>query len=168
MTLYELTGDMLALKEMLEDPGTDVQLIMDTIEAVEGQIEAKVDGYGAVIRELEAEAKALKEEAARMKERQAVIENRNKYLKLAIFNVLKAMGKTKVDGTIFHFSIQKNGGTLPVMLDVPEDQIPEVFQKITRTVDTKAVAEYLKAESEEGRLVEWAHFGERGESLRLK
>ncbi len=46
MNLYELTGQFLQLQQMLEDPETEADVIKDTMEAVEGEIEVKADGYG--------------------------------------------------------------------------------------------------------------------------
>lgn len=46
MNLYELTGQFLILQQMLEDPDAEIDVIKDTMEAVEGEIEVKADGYG--------------------------------------------------------------------------------------------------------------------------
>ena len=49
-SLYELTGELMRLFEMLEDPEMDEQAVRDTMEAVEGEFDAKVDGWCRVSR----------------------------------------------------------------------------------------------------------------------
>ena len=60
MTLYELTSDYLTLLEMAEDPDIDIQAFDDTLEGLEGEIEAKADGYAKVITTLNGDAALLK------------------------------------------------------------------------------------------------------------
>ena len=57
-TLYELTQDYQALLEMMEDT-EDAQVVIDTLEGVEGEIEIKADGYAKVMRQLEGEVVML-------------------------------------------------------------------------------------------------------------
>ena len=52
MRLYELTGQFLELLDMLEDEEVDEQVIMDTLESVEYEIEDKADGYAKIIKAL--------------------------------------------------------------------------------------------------------------------
>lgn len=46
--IYELTGQFLQLLDMLEDEEVDEQVIMDTLESVEYEIEDKADGYAKI------------------------------------------------------------------------------------------------------------------------
>ena len=65
-TLYSLTGEMMELLAMLNDPDTDNQIIEDTLEGVQFELEKKAENYVMVIRQLESDAKALKEEKERL------------------------------------------------------------------------------------------------------
>ena len=49
MTLYNLTVQFQTILEMAEDTELDPQLIADTLEGVEGEIEVKLDSYGIVM-----------------------------------------------------------------------------------------------------------------------
>lgn len=81
-TLYEITGDYLRLLEMLESEETiDSKTFADTLEGIEGELEAKADGYARVMKELNAEAKKYEEEINRMTERMNTLNNRSKLLK---------------------------------------------------------------------------------------
>ena len=52
--LYELTNNYETLLNMLYDEDADEEMILDTLESIEGEIEDKADGYAKIIRELEA------------------------------------------------------------------------------------------------------------------
>ena len=44
-TLYELTGELLELMDMMEDPDCDPQMIQDTMEGSELEFEEKVERF---------------------------------------------------------------------------------------------------------------------------
>lgn len=58
-SLYELTGRMDYLRQLLEDPEAEEQVILDTIESIDYEIEEKADGYAKIIRMLNAEVDAI-------------------------------------------------------------------------------------------------------------
>ena len=51
--LYQLTNDYETVLNMLYDEDADEQMILDTLEAIEGEIEDKADNYAKIIKELE-------------------------------------------------------------------------------------------------------------------
>lgn len=163
--LYELTKDMLGLQEFLEGDleGFDEETIRDTIEAVQGTYEDKLEAYCKVIRNLEADCTALKNEENRLKDKRRSLEHNIDRLKRAMFDSMKTTGTTKVKGTIFTVSIQKNGGKLPVIVDVDIADLPDELVRVTEAPDLDAITKLL----EQGES-KYAHFGERGESLRIK
>lgn len=164
ISLYELTGQFLQLQEMIEDPDVDVQAINDTMEAIEGEIELKADGYAKVIRNMEGSLAAVKAEQERLSARKNVLELGIKKLKDNLQASMKATGKTKFKTDLFSFSIQKNGGKLPVIVDVPVEELPDDYVIVTEKPDLTAIGTYLAAHPE----CTFAHYGERGESLRIK
>ena len=166
-TLYQLTEDMQLLLDLMLDDEMDPQTLYDTLEGLVGQIEDKADGYGAVIRQIETETAALRAEEKRMAARRQKLEARAAYMKDRIKSVMDVMGVRKLDGNLFHWSIQKNGGKLPVVVDDVE-KVPERYLVIHKDIDRTAIAEYLEHAAAAHVEVPWARFGERGESLRLK
>ena len=60
--LYELAEEWDTVAEMLYDSETDEQVILDTLESIEGEIEDKADNYAKLIRTIKADAEVLKEE----------------------------------------------------------------------------------------------------------
>ena len=66
--LYQLTNNYEIVLNMLYDEDADEEMILDTLEAIEGEIEDKADNYAKIIKELEAKQNARKEEAKRLTE----------------------------------------------------------------------------------------------------
>lgn len=160
MNLYELTATYQRLQNEIEN-GEDY----DGILAVIGdEIETKADGYARVIRNMEAQAASFKEEEKRIADKRKRLEAGVEKLKQNLFDSMKKTGKEKFKTDLFSFSIQKNGGADPVIVDVETDDLPDDLVQITEKPDLKAIAAYIK---ETGDLT-YAHFGERGESLRIK
>ena len=51
-TLYELTSDFAELFDMLYDEDVDSQTVVDTMEAIDMEIEDKADAYARIIQQL--------------------------------------------------------------------------------------------------------------------
>ncbi len=159
--LYQLTNDYETVLNMLYDEDADEQMILDTLESIEGEIEDKANNYAKIIKELEAKQNARKEEAKRLTESAKVFENRVKALKSNLFNSMKATGKTKFATDLFSFNIAKNGGKQTLTID---GEVPEEYTKTITENDTDKIRQAL----EKGEKLTFAHFEPRGESLRIK
>lgn len=123
-TLYELKNDWLTLYDMMSDDNSDEEIIKDTMEALEGEIESKADGYAMVRAQLRADAEAIKFEEARLACRRKSIENNIKRLEGSLMDAMELTGKTKFKTTLFSYGIQNN--PVSVVID-DETQIPELF-----------------------------------------
>jgi hypothetical protein len=148
---------------MLEDT-VDDQVLLDTLEGVQGEYELKLEAYCKVIKNLEADMDALKAEAKRLTDKRKVLENNVDRLKKAMFDSMKATGTDKVKGQIFTVAIQKNGGKLPVIVDVDTSELPDELVKVVESPDLEAMYNVLLTHGTS----KYCHFGERGESLRIK
>lgn len=163
-TMYELTADYMAVLEMAQDPEIDPQAITDTLEAIGGAIEDKAENTAIIMKELEAEATKVKAEEQRLKERRASLENNVKNIKQRLFDAMKLTGKEKFRTALFNFSIAKNGGKIPVIVDVDCSELPDDLVTITEKPNLDAIAAFLENNPES----KFAHFGQRGETLRIK
>lgn len=165
MRLYEITGDLLQLQSMLEDSVED-DVLKDTLEAVQGEFDYKLEQYAKVIKNLEADVDALKNEAKRLTDKRKVLENNITRLNAAMFDSMKATGTSKVKGQLFTVAIQKNGGKVPVIMaeGTTTEHLPDQLVNIVETPNLDAIREVLEA----GKVVEGFSLGERGESLRIK
>lgn len=159
--IYELTSDYEKVINMLYDEDADEEAILDTLEAIEGEIEIKADNYAKLIKELEADEKAREEEAKRLISSAGVLKNRAKMLKQNLYNSMKITGKTKFTTDLFSFNIAKNGGKQALTID---GDVPEEYTKTVIETDTDKIRKDL----EEGKELNFAHLEERGESLRIR
>lgn len=160
-TMYELTADYMAVLQLATDPDFDPDVIADTLEAIDGEIEIKAENTAKVLKELEAEAAKLKVETERLEARKKSIENNVKAIKGRLYDAMKATGKEKFKTTLFSFNIQKN----PVKLVIDDEtKIPKkYFVPQPAKLDAAKLKEDLKA----GAVRKYAHL-EQGESLRIK
>lgn len=76
MTLYSLNVQMQTILEMAEDDELDPQLIADTLEGLEGEVEDKLDSYGIVMNELLMDVEKIDVELKRLTDTKKRI-NRN-------------------------------------------------------------------------------------------
>lgn len=159
-TLYELTGQYRELLELAESEELDKQLIADTLEGLDGEIEIKADGYAKVIRELEGKADLLKNEIERLSKRKSAIENNIKSMKEALQNAMFITGKTKFKTDLFNFNIQKNPPRL--VIDKPEEVPEEYLMPQEPKINSKAIKDMLKEKE-----LPFAHL-EQSESLRIR
>lgn len=162
-SLYEVTGNILTLQELLESPLDDEDILKDTLEAVQGEYEAKIEAYCKVIKNIEADMEAFKMEAKRLSEKAKMLENNRDRLKRAMFDSMKATNTPKIKAGVFNVAIQKNGGKLPVIVDVDTADLPSQCVKVQMSPDLEAIAKLIDSGN-----TQYAHYGERGESLRIK
>ena len=129
-TLYELTGEMITLMDWMNDPETDAQMIADTLEGLQYELELKAEGYCKVIRQFEADAETYKKEAERFSQKQAICENNAKRMKEALMKAMVATGhddKNGLNAGLFKLKIAGNGGKQPLKIT---GQVPEQFVKM--------------------------------------
>lgn len=160
-TLYQLSEEYQELMSMALDPDVDPEALADTLEGIEGEIENKADGYAKVMRNLDADASAIKAEIARLTERKKHIEANVDRMKRSLETAMRLTGKTKFKTSLFSFNIQKNPASLKI--DNP-DKIPAEF---LIPQDPKIDTVGIKKELKEGTVFDWCHL-EQGESLRIK
>ena len=153
-----------SLQELLEDPDVESDEIKAAMDDLNVEIEKKADGYAKVIRNLEGNLAAVKAEQEKLTAKKNVLESGIKRLKEDLQEVMTATGKRKFKTDLFSFNIQKNGGADPVIVDVPTEELPDDLVIVTEKPDLKAIAAYIKETGD----ITFAHFGERGESLRIK
>lgn len=160
--LYELKENYKQIASMLYEEEIDEQCILDTLESIEGEIDEKADNYAVIIKELLGDAEICKQEKLRLEARQKSFENRAKLLKDKLQEVMIETGKTKFKTAKFSFGIQKNGGLAPLWVDEDYSNIPQKYLKVEP--DNTKIRQALDT----GENIMFAHYEERGESLRIK
>ena len=164
MTLYELTSEYMELLAMLEDPDTDETVILDTLEGVGGELEEKADGYARVMRQMDADAAAIKAEEERLHNRRKSLENRSAWLKSRLQNVMELTGKTKFKTELFSFGIQKN----PASVVIDEQYIENIPAEYLIAQDPKIDRQKIKEDLKAGKDLEGIAHLEQTESLRIR
>ena len=162
--LYEIAAEYQLLTDLLDDPEADGESITAAWNNISGELETKADNYAKIIRDLESRLEGIKAEQQRLTNRKQQIEKNIEWLKTTLYSVMKETGKTKFKTDLFNFGIQKNGGALPVIVDEEIDKLPENMIIVSKKPDLKAIGDYIKETGD----ITFAHFGERGESLRIK
>lgn len=167
MTLYEITGQMMQLLLMAEDPDSDEinpEVYADTFEGLEGEFEDKCDAWVKVIRQLQADSASLKAENDRITARRRSIENSVDRMINTLKSAMIAVDKPKFKTTLFSYSVQKN----PPKVVMDTDELTSIPVQYLIHQDPKIDTAKLKDDLKAGvRLDGVAHL-EQGESLRIR
>lgn len=148
MNLYEITGDVLKLQEMLvNDP--ENEYVQDTLESLNGELELKATAYCRVIKNMEANLEAYKSEIDRLSKRKKVLENSIQRLKDALLESMKATGKDKIKDDIFTVAIRNNAPKLPSNLDINKVPVDYLIER-EYSIDKRALLNDIKAGKVEG------------------
>ena len=165
MTLYDLTGEVLQLQELLSSGDVvDTELLKNVLSDTTEDYDAKLEAYAKVIKNLSSDVDAIKAETERLTSRKKALENNINALKNRMYESMKAVGKTKVKGELFTVSIQANGGRIPVIVDVDTSELPDDLVKIEEKPDIDAITAYIEKHPD----TKYAHLGERGEGIRIR
>ena len=142
MTLYELTGEYLSLLEMAEDEAIDQDTLMDTMEAIGGELEDKADGYAKIISQLAGDAESIKKQIERLTAMKDRIEGNITAMKKSLEAAMIATGKKKFKTQLFSFNIQKNAPSLDLL---DEDMVPDMFRvPQPDKIDRRAALNFIK------------------------
>lgn len=162
MKLYDLTNQYLELIGMLTDPDIDEEIINDTLEGLQGEIEEKLEGCGMILRQMDGDISMIDAEIKRLQARKKTYENSQKRLKNYILTSMKAMGLPKVKTPLFSFTVR--GGVDSVVV-TDEALVPEEFRvKQPDKIDKAGLKDFLK----KGNVLSFAHLQKGEDSLMVK
>lgn len=161
-TLYTLTGDYLDLMQLADstDPEEE-QAFIDTLDGILGAIDIKADQYAAVMSEISGRKGIIKAEIDRLTAVMRALSNHEDRMKEALYGSMIATDRREIKTDLHTFKIVKNGGKLPLIID---GDVPDKYQKIIMEPDKDLIRTAL----ETGNVLDFAHFGERGEHLSIK
>ena len=154
LRLYDLTEELHSLLDEADDPENEevAQQISRQIEATGAKIEEKLENYAAVVRELDATEKALKEEKSRFDNRMRSIRGHKEKLKAmmtdALFHVKPdGKGVHRVKGERFHLYLANN----PPSVDTENcdiKSIPDEFIQFEPKILARDILSQLKETGE--------------------
>ena len=169
LSLFQLTETLealeLAILEAEDEPQKEA--IAEAYFQTEGDIAEKLDGYAALIAMAENRAAVRRQRAKELqdlaKSDGALVDRLKKTLKW----YFESQNIKKFETVDHRFTLAKNGGKLPLILDsVDCDDVDERFV-VTETI-TRIDKEAIRSALEAGEELDYARFGERGASVRIK
>lgn len=147
MTLYEIDKAIIIATEMAVDPETGELVddaVLKTLEQLQMDRDTKVENIACFIKNLEADAKAIKEEAKNLNARAKAAENKAEHLREYLQFCL-AGEKFQSPKAAISFRHAKKVEVDPEMLDA----IPEQYLRFKDPEpDKKAIGDALKAGQE--------------------
>src|SRR5260364_166657 len=108
LALDVLSEEYRQAAEYLADLDLDAQTVMDTLEAVSGELTAKVRNVAMLIRNQESMAEQIKAGEAQMARRRKAFENRPAHVRQYLFDKLQHLGLQKLDCPYFNIAIRTN------------------------------------------------------------
>lgn len=161
MTLYEIEAEILALLEngftascIDEDGVVDEEKAQEYLERLPIERDKKLESYGLVIKNYEAEIEAIKQEQARLTARRQAKEKQVERLKTAITNSMVLFNQPKFETAKVLFSFRKTSSVEVDMNSLAKEFIKE---KVEYTADKAAIKNAIK----QGEVVEGARIVER-------
>ncbi len=171
-TLYNIGLDVLAIDDLVMEAYEDRESITDeeqeTIdnfvkEIFKNQVK-KLEDYGYLIVQADADAKSFAEEENRLRAKKQAYLNKRDRLKNSVFEYMKLTGTKKKKAGNITFTVCKNGGKSPLLASILPEALPEKYQVIRIDPNNDAIRKDL----EDGQVVEGMELGERGSHVRVK
>lgn len=151
--MYELEGEFLELFAMIDDEEIDEDMLLDTLEAIDGEIEIKAENMAKMMKHIDGEASAIGDEIKRLQARKKALENRSNWLKRSIEQAMRITGKMKFKTALFSFGIQNNPKSVKISDEIDLSIVPQEFLVFSEpTIDKKKLKESIEAGNE----YEWA------------
>lgn len=154
-SMFQISDDIVALNRLLErleeeEAGDEAVILelVDFLEASEGELGQKVDGYVSFYRHLQARAKARREEAAHITQLARFDEKRMERLKEAIKAVSLRLGRKKLEGHTRSITVSRRERPTVDIFDL--QLLPLAFKsaEISWKVNKKAIVDHLMATGE--------------------
>lgn len=161
--LFQLAAEHRALSDKLHDLELDDQTILDTLESESTDLIEKGKNVAAVFRNLESDAKQIKEEEQRLAERRKAYEKRAESLKNYLKTNMEIAGIQKIECPWFVISIAQNPEAVTVDDEslIPRDYFKEI--PVSYVLDKSLLKQAIK----DGYTVPGARLI-RGTNLRIK
>lgn len=152
VSLYELKAQWMELLSLMEE-GEDPEVIQNTLEGIECEIEEKADNYARIIASLNSDIDGISKEIARLQDKKRVLENHVAYLKGNLQDAMILTGKEKFKTELFSFNIQANPASVEIddLTSIPEEFLIPQEPKL----DKKAMKEFLKENN-----ASWGHLNQ--------
>jgi Siphovirus Gp157 len=164
LKLYEITHQFQALEQLTDSDDLPAEVIADTLEALEGDFDAKAVQVAKFVLALEANAEAVRLAATQMMGRSNRIANRAASIKAYLQFHLQAVKRRRIESPELVIALRANP---PAVVITDEHAVPAEFwvqpEPPPKRIDKKAI----KAAIDKGDRVEGAYV-EAGERIEIK
>ncbi|EGK8869177.1 siphovirus Gp157 family protein [Listeria monocytogenes] len=138
-TLYSIQGKYQQLLNLAEQ--LDPELLKDTLESIDDELETKAENVAFVIKELEGQSLVLETEIKRLAERKNTINNNVKRLKQSLFDAMITAKKQKIKTNLFTLDIRKNP---PSVIVEDESKLLNYLIEQPKKIDKTKLGDDLK------------------------
>lgn len=121
-SLYEMTGQAIALYDLLQSEEIDEQTFLDTLEAMGAN--EKVESYCQIIKQFQNDSDMYKAEIDRVTAKKRAAENAIDRMKTALLNFLRQSGQDKVKAGTFSVWI----ATSQSVNIIDESKLPQEYK----------------------------------------
>ena len=146
-SLYEIKSEYVQALEQLTD--LDDEAVVDTLDALKGELEVKATSVAAYTLSLDATVKAMKEAEKRMADRRKSLENKMARIKEYIKDSMEDARIFKIETPEMKLSISKNPAKVEV---IDEELVPDEYknEKVTVVLDKKKLKAALNNDGVDG------------------
>lgn len=144
-SLYEIAGMYRTILEMEPENDEEYGAMMTALDEVQAELTEKADHIVRYIRNLTAEAEALKAEEAALYKKRKAVENKAERLKAYLAAQMTLCGLKELKAGLFKLKFQP---TPPAISIIDEAAIPEQYRKVKIEIDRLAIRDALKAGEE--------------------
>lgn len=139
--IYELTGDYKKIMALIEEGELDSEMLQDTLEAIEGNLEVKAENYGFIAKNLESQALMLDTEIKRLQERSSYCKKQSESMQQTVFDMMKATNNTGFKTDHFTFKTRKSSAlAVDEYAIIPKEYLKvKTIQSVDKTALKKAI-----------------------------
>lgn len=168
MKLWEIGSELTALGELLEETGGEITpeaeaVLNQWLDEMGDAQQQKLDAYVYLVKKFEHEGDTAFKVSSEFKSKAEARWKAEQRLKQRLFDYLKATGQKELPtASGWKISIQRNGGKLPLCVD--QERVPQEYLELVPKIDNDKIRGAL----EQGKKLDFARFGKRGEQLRIR
>ncbi|MBQ1388591.1 MAG: siphovirus Gp157 family protein [Clostridia bacterium] len=163
MYLYDIAAEYRTLfdqlEEMQENAATEEERVyletawFDTLDGLDGALEAKAENIAAYVKELKAFADDMRAAEKALADRRHVVENRAERLKKYLMGAMLATDRTKIDTVNARISVRSNAETPrfeneAYFVEWAKRNADDLLRYKEPEIDKAAVKRYLQAGNE--------------------
>lgn len=144
MKLYEISKAYEVLTDFIEETDQEEGAFAEALKEIEDQFDVKAENLVKIIKNLEAEAEALKTEGQRLISKSKARSNRADYWKKYLLDNMQAMKLERLQAGLFDLKTVENQ---PAVFIEDESKIPKKFtsKEIVIKIDKNAIKEAIKS-----------------------